>query len=289
MNQHDQIRIEGLECFAYHGLHEEENVTGQRFYIDATLYTDIRPGGQNDDISLTTNYSRVADLINHFMTKTTYKLLETVAERLATEILLHFPLVCAVDLEIKKPHAPLRHSFDSVSVRIRRGWQSVYVGIGSNIGDSHQLIQSALKQMAAHPLIRDLKASALCASTPYGVTDQADFINGAIAFSTLLTPYALLDFLQELEAAAGRKRGGGADSKEKSARWGPRTLDLDILIYGDILMNEERLTIPHPDMVNRDFVLAPLAEIAPQLKHPVLGHSVGQLLAALSEKYIVRP
>jgi dihydroneopterin aldolase/2-amino-4-hydroxy-6-hydroxymethyldihydropteridine diphosphokinase len=106
--------------------------------------------------------------------------------------------------------------------------------------------------------------------------EQPDFINGVVAFETLLGPEELLEFLKELEKLAGR---------EKTVRWGARTLDLDILLYEDVVTDGKELTIPHPDMHNRDFVLRPLAQLSPHIRHPLLQKTAGQLLAGLEERF----
>ena len=107
---------------------------------------------------------------------------------------------------------------------------------------------------------------------PYGVTDQDDFLNGCIKLRTLLTPRELLDRLHHIEQAAGR---------ERILRWGPRTLDLDILFYDDLILGEADLCIPHVDLPNREFVLRPLCEIAPYLHHPATGKTVREMLQEL--------
>ncbi|MCL2719183.1 MAG: dihydroneopterin aldolase [Lachnospiraceae bacterium] len=298
MQNYDEIRIENLECFAYHGVKPEENEQGQFFYINAVLYTEIRKVAAEDDLNQTTNYSKVAKYINELMTRETYQLIETVAEKIALSILLEFPLVQKLDLEVRKPDAPINLNFTSISVKITRGWQRVYIATGSNLGDSEQLINTAIGQIKGHPQIRDVRASSLINSTPYGVTDQPDFVNGAVTFHTLLTPYELLEFLQGLEIAAGRGRDNNKGfaveelqsnflSSNKSVRWGARTLDLDILLYEDILIDEADLVIPHSDMHNRDFVLTPLISLNRHLKHPVLNRSMKQLLDDLTERYAV--
>lgn len=275
---YDEIRIENLECFAYHGVYPQENENGQNFYVNTVLYTDTRKAALCDDLNLTTSYGEVARFIHEFM-KNTYKLLEKVAEEMAAGILLRFPLVEKLDLEIRKPHAPIALNFESVSVKITRGWQRVYLGVGSNLGKSEQLIQHALSQIGTHSYVKELRVSKLLRSAPYGVKNQPDFVNGAITFFTLFTPYELLGFLKELESAAGR------DRESKSVRWGARTLDLDILLFGDIIMDEEDLTIPHPDLHHRDFVLLPLLHLNRYLKHPTLNRSMKDLLDQLGERY----
>ena len=281
MKKYDEIRIEGLECFGRHGVNPEEKAEGQLFYVDAVLYTNTRNAALKDDLTLTTNYSAVADYISHGMKAESHDLIETAAEQLAEGILLNFPLLSKVDLAIKKPHAPLKHNFTSVSVKICRAWHRVYVATGSNLGDSRAIITAAAASIGAHPLIKDFKASELVSSKPYGVTEQPDFLNGALCFWTLLSPHELLAYLQGLETAAGRVR-----DDEKNVRWGARTLDLDILMYDDMILDDERLTLPHPDMHRRDFVLAPLVSLNPRLRHPVLARNMAELLQDLGERHI---
>ena len=280
MNGDDEIRIENLECFGYHGVYPEENEKGQHFYVNAVLYTNTAEAALHDDLAQTTNYGEVARFINDFMKKDIYKLIETVAEKLAREILLTFPFVHKLDLEIRKPNAPINLKFASVSVKITRGWQRVYIATGSNLGDREKFINNAIEEITAHPQIRDVKASKLIHSTPYGITGQPDFINGAVTFFTMLTPYALLAFLQTLEKQAGRE-------KKQSVRWEKRTLDLDILLYENLVMEEDNLIIPHPDLHNRDFVLVPLVSLSKHLKHPTLNRSMKQLLDDLTDLHVM--
>lgn len=264
----DEIRIRELEVYAYHGVFPEENEKGQHFYVNATLYTDTRKAGQTDDLENSTHYGEVCYLITRVMQENTWKLIETVAENVAEEILLTYPLVQKVKLEIRKPQAPIGLPFGSVSVAIERGWHKVYVAFGSNMGDKQQHIQNAIKGMKAHPHVMVQKVSDFIATEPYGGVEQAEFLNGVMEIETLLTPTELLEFLHELEAAEGRVR---------TLRWGPRTLDLDILLYDNLVYEDEQLIIPHVDMQNRDFVLIPMSQIAPNLRHPIYKKTMQEL------------
>ena len=109
---------------------------------------------------------------------------------------------------------------------------------------------------------------------PVGGVEQDDFLNGCLELETLYTPYELLDFLHKIEQAHNRKR---------IVHWGPRTLDLDIILYDDVVMYEDDLIIPHIEMENREFVLKPLCEIAPYIKNPVNGKSIKQLLSEIQK------
>ena len=270
----DEIRIENLEVYANHGVYEEETREGQNFFITAHLYTDVRAAGQKDELTLSTHYGEVSHFINRFMKEHTFKLIETVAEQLAEQLLYTFPLVKGLGLEIKKPHAPIGLPFGSVSVKIERGWKKAYIGIGSNLGDKKGYVERALKGLSENKKIRGVRCSSFHTTKPYGGVEQEDFLNGAAELETLYTPLELLHFLQSLEKKAGR---------ERKVHWGPRTLDLDILFFEDFISDEPELMVPHPDMQNRSFVLVPLNELCPYYKNPVLGKSVRQLLHELEE------
>lgn len=153
------------------------------------------------------------------------------------------------------------------------GWSDAYIGLGANLGDKRAALESAIQAMAAADAVRVVAVSALYATAPVGGPGgQAQFLNAAARLETARAPLDLLDLLQDIETAHLRTR---------EIRWGPRTLDLDILLYGDEEMATERLILPHPRLSERRFVLAPLADVAPDLVHPGLGASVSELLAKL--------
>lgn len=131
-----------------------------------------------------------------------------------------------------------------------------YLGLGSNIGDRYQHVTSAMTELDVIPEITVLQRSTLYHTKPVGPQDQPDFINVVVAIETSLSPQALLVACQDLENQHGRQR---------IRHWGERTLDIDILLYGEEKVNQPDLVIPHPHMLQRDFVLTPLAEIAPDL------------------------
>ena len=134
-----------------------------------------------------------------------------------------------------------------------------YIGLGSNLEQPLEQVQTALSELDELPQTRLLQSSSLYRSDPMGPADQPDYINAVAAVETSLTPDELLSELQNLEATHQRVR------KE---RWGPRTLDLDLLLYGNVCINSEHLTVPHPGLSERNFVLMPLFEIAPDLILP---------------------
>ena len=149
-----------------------------------------------------------------------------------------------------------------------------YIGFGSNIGDRLVHIQNAIHALSKTEGITLQKISSVYKTDPVGYEAQAHFLNGVAAIQTDLPPISLLHTLKDIETAIGRKH---------RIRWGPREIDLDILIYGDLCLQTEKLVIPHPEMHLRRFVLAPLAEIAPDLVHPVFQETIHALLENLED------
>lgn len=257
----DRIHVENLEVFCNHGVYREENILGQKFLVSCSLYLNTRKAGLSDEISDSVSYGNVCRCIAAGMKEQNDKLLERVAERLASTILLTFPSVCFVELEVKKPWAPVMMHIDHASVKIRRGWHQVYVGVGSNLGDREKYMDYAKEQVSGLPDIRNFRMAEQIETAPYGYENQGDFLNNVFAFETLAWPEELLESLQKIEQGAKRKREG--------IHWGPRTLDLDILLYDDLVTEKPELIIPHPDMENRLFVLEPLCQLNPYGVHPV--------------------
>lgn len=148
-----------------------------------------------------------------------------------------------------------------------------WIGLGSNLGDPRRQVERALEALDRLPLTRRAATSRLYASRPLGPQDQPDFINAVALLETRLSPLALLDQLQALEQRHRRVR---------QRRWGPRTLDLDLLLFDDRRLALPRLTVPHPEMTHRAFVMVPLAELAPSLRLPD-GRRVSELARALDD------
>lgn len=270
--EQDEIRIRGLRIFAHHGVFEEETRLGQTFVVNATLFASTRRGGLADSLTDTISYADICQFLTEYLQQNTWKLLEAAVEHTCRALLLRFPLLRKVELELEKPSAPIPLPFDSVSVCIRRGWHRAFVALGSNMGDKQGHLDGAVMALEADPCTRVRKVSTYYVTEPYGGVEQDDFLNAAMELETLYTPEELLDVLHAVEQAAKR---------ERLVHWGPRTLDLDILFYDNLVQDDAALTIPHPDLQNRNFVLKPMAELAPNFVHPVFRKAMQQLLQAL--------
>ncbi|MCW6074598.1 2-amino-4-hydroxy-6-hydroxymethyldihydropteridine diphosphokinase [Clostridium sporogenes] len=151
---------------------------------------------------------------------------------------------------------------------------TVYVAFGSNIGEKENYIKRALEKIEERE-IKIIKVSPIYETEPYGVLDQDSFLNGVVRIETNLTPEDLIEVLLDIEKQLDRVR---------ERRWGPRTIDLDIIFYDDLIINKNNLIIPHKDMENREFVLKPLCDIDKNFIHPVLKKSVKQLYDELKLK-----
>lgn len=152
-------------------------------------------------------------------------------------------------------------------------FHTAYIALGSNLGDKEANLRRALELLQQRG-VEIVKTSTFISTKPYGVTDQPTFLNGVCEVRTSLAPLALLHTLLGIEQEMGRVR---------LRHWGERNIDLDLLLYEDVVMDTEELKLPHPDMQNRDFVLMPLAEIAPALVHPVLRKTIKELESDLIE------
>lgn len=265
---YDEIHVENLEVFARHGVFPEENRLGQKFLISLTLFTDTRPAGTADCLTQSIHYGEVSAFLTDYMHEHTYQLIETAAEHMAEELLLRWPLLKGITLELKKPWAPVGLPLETVSVKITRFWHTAYIALGSNLGDKKAYLDGAVQALDQVRGCQVKKVSSYLVTAPYGGVEQDDFLNGCLELKTFLPPHELLDRLHDIEQAAHR---------ERLVHWGPRTLDLDILLYDDLVLDDEDLIIPHAEMHLRDFVLRPLEEIAPLRRHPVLGETVAAL------------
>ncbi len=264
----DTISVKDITVFAYHGVMDEENVVGQKFVISADIGLDTSIAGDNDDIEESVDYVHVCNIIKSYAENNTFNLIETLAEGLAKCLLLEYTNICSVDIEVKKPWAPVHIPIDTVSVKISRKWHDVYLSIGSNIGNKKEHLDLAIERLDDTCGIQVCNVSDYIITAPEGNVEQDDFLNAAVYIKTILSPNSLLDIIHDIENMDGRRR---------DIHWGPRTIDIDIILYDDITISEKTLKIPHPEAYKREFVLKPLSQIAENIIHPALGKSIGRL------------
>ena len=270
----DCIEIRELEVYCHHGVFKEENVLGQKFLVSLILYTDTKMAGVSDDLEQSIDYAKVSHFVKERMEEKNFKLIEAAAEYVAEKVLLSFPLIQRIQVEIKKPWAPILLPLETVGVTIERGWTKVYLSIGSNMGNREEHLRTALERLQRERTIRGIRVSDCMETEPYGYLEQDSFLNAAVELETIESPDSLLKILHKIETEGGR---------ERTIHWGPRTIDLDIVLFGDVVMQTEMLTIPHREMHLREFVLRPLAQLAPWASHPVYHKTVSELWEQMSQ------
>ncbi|MCW2277070.1 2-amino-4-hydroxy-6-hydroxymethyldihydropteridine diphosphokinase [Heliophilum fasciatum] len=277
----DRIGLYGLRFYGYHGALPEEAVLGQPFDVDAELFLDLAPAGRQDAVTATVHYGEVYARMHAMVETKRYQTIEALAEALAAAVLEDFPLVEAIRLRVEKPKAPVPGIFRAMAVEIVRyrqpqpepTEQTVAIALGSNLGDRVATLAEALTCLATMPGLTLLAHSSWYETAPVGAVPQGAFLNGVALFRTSWSPWRLLVTLQAVEQQFGRQR---------EVKWGPRTLDLDILFVGDQVIDAPGLQVPHPEIGRRAFVLVPLAEVAPDWVFPD-GRTTRELLQALDE------
>lgn len=263
-----KICVTGIKAEARHGVYDFEAETPHPFIADIVLYREDMPS--DDQLSSTVDYEKAVNIAYRVLTEERVNLIETLAYRAAFELASTFG--CDADVIVHKPEAPLSRSVFDVSVTACAKYKKVCLSLGSNMGERAKYLDDAVQYIKQAAGNKDVRVSSYMKSAPYGGVADGEFLNACLIMHTLKSPRELLLLCAEAEKRAGRVR------KE---RWGNRTLDIDIIFYGDEIIDEADLTVPHIDMCNREFVLAPLCEIAPGFVHPVYGKTAKQLLEEL--------
>lgn len=259
----DKIFIKDLQVYGYHGVNKEEKKMGQRFLISLELYMDLRVSGKSDNLKETVNYAELCEKVENKFIEEKFDLIEAAAESIAEFILINFNLILGVKVNIKKPWAPIGKPLDFAGVEITRFWHVAYVGIGSNMGNREKNILSAIEKIGSTMGKINVVAnvSNIYETKPVGYSDQGYFLNCTVEIKTLLKPEELLVKLLNIEEELKRKR---------TIKCGPRTIDLDVLLFDDEILSTITLTVPHPRMHERLFVMQPLCDLAPYKLHPIL-------------------
>ncbi len=269
----DEINISKLHVRANHGVFVSEKELGQNFYLDIKIKLNYYPATINEDLNKSVHYGELADFCIAEFTSVSYDLIETAAIKLADAVLNTYQLIEEIEITVHKPEAPVAHSFDDIAVKTIRRRSKAYVALGSNIGDSKKYFDYALNHLNENEAIKVLRESKRITTKAYGLEDQADFLNSIVEIETYMSAVDLLRELNKIEQECDRRR---------EIHWGPRTLDLDILLYNDEQIYEENLIVPHYDMHNRKFIISAMCELAPYFVHPRLNATMDELLKQLS-------
>lgn len=288
----DRIELVGLRANGFHGVFEHERREGQEFVVDVVLHVDTREAAASDDLAATVDYGAVAQRVHDLVAGDPYDLIETLADRIAAFCLEH-TRVEAVEVAVHKPQAPVPVPFADVVVRVsrrRRGLDDApaepvraALALGANLGDREASLRSAVADLANVPGVRLLCVSPVYETPPVGGPAQGSYLNAVVVVATTLSPRSLLRAVHRVEHAHGRVR---------SVRWGPRTLDVDVLAHGDLVAADEELTVPHPRAHERGFVLVPWAAADPDAVLPgPHGGRVADLAAAAPDALdvVLRP
>lgn len=269
----DRIFVTNLCILGRHGVLEEEQVLGQRFFLDIEVSTDARRASEADDPRKAICYGALCEIAQSVSDAGPYKLIETLAERVIDAILDRFVTATSVKVRVRKPGAPISASFDTVGVELERPrQQQVGFSFGSNVGEKSSQIRAALAFLEAVPGIELTDISGFYKTAPWGKEDQDWFVNVCAVGHTSLTPHEVLRAIKEIEVQLGRTPG---------ERWGPRLIDVDLLFLGEEEVNSVALSVPHPEMLNRAFVVIPLAEIAEDTV--IHGQRIGDVAAGLKD------
>lgn len=247
----DIISIKSLELYGYHGTFEQEKILGQKYLLDLDIEIGDSFFSINDDLSKTVDYSELIKFIREYFENNKRDLLETISNEIVFEIFNKFSNVIQVNLELLKPACHVGIGFKGMKICVNRRIHKVYLSLGSNLGNREENLMSAYKLLEENN-IKIIKKSNIIETEPYGDVPQDKFLNSVIEVSTLLRPRELMCLLWDIEKKLKR---------ERKIRWGPRTIDLDILLYDKDIIVEDDVVIPHYDMHNREFVLLPLCEI----------------------------
>lgn len=256
----DKIIVKDLEVYAHHGVYPEETKLGQKFILSIVAFLPLRAAGATDDLTKSVSYGELCRTAEKILLEKNYALLEACAEAVAEKLLLTYDILQEVKIELKKPWAPIGCHLAYAAVEITRGWHRVYLGLGSNMGDKEEHLNQAIASLNT-PVTKVIKVSSYHTTAPVGYLEQDDFLNCAVEMNTLLSPSELMDMALSIEARLKR---------ERTIHWGPRTIDIDILLYDNQISDDEHILLPHPQMHKRLFVLQPLSEIAPYAIHPLL-------------------
>jgi dihydroneopterin aldolase/2-amino-4-hydroxy-6-hydroxymethyldihydropteridine diphosphokinase len=255
---YDRIFLTGIRTETVIGVLDSEKKQPQPVDVDLVLFLLPILAAVTDNLNQTVSYARVYEQVRQICLNGRFELLERLAGAIAEQVLQEHEAVMRLEVTVRKPQAPLPGPFNAAGVTLYRSRGDYNLktvadlSLGANLGDRLGTLRHAVQLLEGHPAIEANRISSVYETTPVGPVAQPDFLNMAVRLCTTLDPWQLLCFCQTLEAQAGR---------ERLTHSGPRTLDIDLLRYGSLVTRSATLTLPHPRMMERDFVRIPLQEI----------------------------
>ncbi|MHB1614286.1 MAG: 2-amino-4-hydroxy-6-hydroxymethyldihydropteridine diphosphokinase [Actinomycetes bacterium] len=269
----DRVELRGLRGWGRHGVLSAERRHGQPFLVDVALDVDVSAAAATDDLARTVDYSAVAAAVLGLVGDQPVDLIETLAVRLS-RICLSFSVVDAATITVHKPHAPVGVPCDDVLVTVERRRPAplpprpAVLALGANLGDAAATLRQATAELLSVEGVDLVGVSPMYRSAPVGGVPQPAYLNLVVVVETTLGSEDLLWLARRVEYAHGRTR---------DVRWGPRTLDVDLVVVGEETVTSELLTLPHPRAHERAFVLRPWLDVDPQARLPGHGSVTGLL------------
>ena len=249
----DKITLSKMEFEGHTGCLDFEKTDGQKFIVSLDLFVERIRGCYTDELADTIDYANIFEVTKEVVTSDSGNLIEALAQKISDAVLKADNRICKVQVTVSKPQAPVKGIFETMEVSIeRRRKEFVILSIGSNLGDREANILAAEEALQAIPGNEGFRFASIYETEPVGLEDQPYFLNTCVGFYTDIEPFDLLDKIHVIENDLHRRR---------EIHWGPRTIDIDIIFYGDEVIMKPELTIPHPRWYLRSFVTVPLREL----------------------------
>ena len=249
----DKITLAKMEFEGHTGCFDFEKQDGQKFIVTLEIFADRIKGCYTDELEDTIDYSKIYEITKETVTGDKGNLIESLAQKISDKVLESDRRIAKVIVTVSKPDAPVKGIFETMEVTIeRRRKEFVILSIGSNLGDREANILAAESALKAIPGIEGFKTASIYETEPVGLEDQPYFLNTCVGFYTDIEPFDLLDKIHVIENDLHRTR---------EVHWGPRTIDIDIIFYGEQVIMKPELTVPHPRWYLRSFVTVPLREL----------------------------
>ena len=257
----DKITLSKMEFEGHTGCLDFEKADGQKFIVSLDIFIDRIKGCYTDELADTVDYAAIFDVTKEIVSGDKGNLIECLAQKIADGVLKADDRIGKVRVTVSKPEAPVKGIFETMEVTIERFRKEfVVLSLGSNLGDREANIAAAEQALRELPGTEGFRYASIYETEPVGLEDQPYFLNTCVGFYTDIEPFELLDRIHVIENDLLRTR---------EVHWGPRTIDIDIIFYGDKVIMKPELTVPHPRWNVRSFVTVPLKELKDvDIDHP---------------------